>query len=66
MTIKGEAMSKGKPMPIMVRAKPGTKTMKAMDRETMMRSLHPMGWNQPFSPHLGQVEEDMLGLLSKS
>jgi hypothetical protein len=43
MATKGEAMSKGKPMPIMVRARPGMKTMKATDRETMMRSLHSMG-----------------------
>jgi hypothetical protein len=43
MATKGEAMSKGKPMPIIVRARPGTKTMKALDRETTIRSLHSIG-----------------------
>jgi hypothetical protein len=43
MATKGEAMSKGKPMPIMLRAKPVMKTTTAVDRETMMRDLQCMG-----------------------
>jgi hypothetical protein len=36
MATKEEAMSKGKPMPIILRARPGTKTIKALNRETIM------------------------------
>ena len=43
MATKGEAMSKGRPMPIMVRAKPVMKTMTAVDMETMMRDLQSIG-----------------------
>lgn len=56
-------MANGRPMPIMVRAKPVMKTMTAVDMETMMRDLQSIGQNQPSSAHLGQVEEDMRGLL---
>jgi hypothetical protein len=43
MATRGETISKGKPMPIIVRAKPVITTMAAVHTETMIRDLQPIG-----------------------